>query len=54
MAKNIYGIGCFMLMNIGEKAVKLENGLLIIIVCGSIGEVNYALEGAVFMVGVFI
>lgn len=54
MVKNIYGIGCFMLMNIGEKVVKLENGLLIIIVCGLIGEVNYVLEGVVFMVGVFI
>lgn len=54
MVKNIYGIGCFMLMNIGEKVVKLENGLLIIIVCGLSGEVNYVLEGVVFMVGVFI
>ncbi len=49
MAKNTYGTGCFMLMNTGEKAVKSENGLLTTIACGPSGEVNYALEGAVFM-----
>lgn len=51
MAKNTYGTGCFMLMNTGEKAVKSENGLLTTIACGPTGEVNYALEGAVFMGG---
>ncbi|VFS77785.1 glycerol kinase [Salmonella enterica subsp. enterica] len=51
MAKNTYGTGCFMLMNTGEKAVKSENGLLTTIACGPSGEVNYALEGAVFIGG---
>lgn len=54
MAKNTYGTGCFMLMNTGEKAVKSENGLLTTIACGPTGEVNYALEGAVFMAGASI
>ena len=40
-----------MLMNTVEKAVKSENGLLTTIACGPTGEVNYALEGAVFMAG---
>ena len=53
-AKNTYGTGCFMLMNTGEKAVKSENGLLTTIACGPTGEVNYALEGAVFMAGASI
>ncbi len=54
MAKNTYGTCCFMLMNTGEKAVKSENGLLTTIACGPTGEVNYALEGAVFMAGASI
>ncbi|XPE46071.1 glycerol kinase GlpK [Shigella flexneri] len=49
-----HGTGCFMLMNTGEKAVKSENGLLTTIACGPRGEVNYALEGAVFMAGASI
>ncbi len=52
MAKNTYGTGCFMLMNTGDKkAVKSTHGLLTTIACGPRGEVNYALEGAVFIGG---
>ena len=54
MAKNTYGTGCFMLMNTGEKAVTSTHGLLTTIACGPTGEVNYALEGAVFMAGASI
>ena len=54
MAKNTYGTGCFMLMNTGEKAVASTHGLLTTIACGPRGEVNYALEGAVFMAGASI
>lgn len=54
MAKNTYGTGCFMLMNTGEKAVTSSHGLLTTIACGPSGEVNYALEGAVFMAGASI
>ncbi len=51
MAKNTYGTGCFLLMNTGDKAVKSKNGLLTTIACGPRGEVDYALEGAVFIGG---
>lgn len=54
MAKNTYGTGCFLLMNTGEKAVKSEHGLLSTIAIGPKGEVNYALEGSVFMGGATI
>jgi len=54
MAKNTYGTGCFMLMNTGQKAVTSQHGLLTTIACGPRGEVNYALEGAVFMAGAAI
>jgi glycerol kinase len=54
MAKNTYGTGCFLLMNTGEKAVASHHGLLTTIAIGAKGEVNYALEGAVFMGGATI
>ena len=49
MAKNTYGTGCFLLMNTGKEAVRSNHGLLTTICCGPRGEVNYALEGAVFV-----
>ncbi|TLS38526.1 glycerol kinase GlpK [Pseudalkalibacillus caeni] len=51
MAKNTYGTGCFMLMNTGEKAVKSDNGLLTTIAWGVDGNVEYALEGSIFVAG---
>lgn len=54
MAKNTYGTGCFLLMNTGETAVRSNHGLLTTIACGPRGEVNYALEGAVFVGGASI
>ena len=54
LAKNTYGTGCFMLMNTGEKAIQSKNGLLTTIAIGPAGEVNYALEGSVFMGGAVI
>ncbi|WP_108652445.1 glycerol kinase GlpK [Dongshaea marina] len=51
MAKNTYGTGCFLLMNTGDKPVKSQNGLLTTLAVGPKGEVNYALEGSVFMGG---
>lgn len=47
-AKNTYGTGCFLLMNTGKDIVRSEHGLITTIACGANGEVNYALEGAVF------
>ncbi|MGS0729978.1 FGGY family carbohydrate kinase, partial [Shewanella sp. 0m-11] len=51
MAKNTYGTGCFLLMNTGLEAVQSQHGLLTTIAIGANGEVNYALEGSVFMGG---
>jgi glycerol kinase len=51
MVKNTYGTGCFMLMNTGNKKVTSHNGLITTLAC-SIGEnVQYALEGSVFVAG---
>lgn len=54
MTKNTYGTGCFLLMNTGKVAVRSHHGLLTTIACGANGEVNYALEGAVFIGGASI
>jgi glycerol kinase len=54
MAKNTYGTGCFMLMNIGEKPIYPNNGLLTTIAWGLDGKVEYALEGSVFIAGAAI
>jgi glycerol kinase len=51
MAKNTYGTGCFLLMNTGKQAVALSNGLLTTIAWGIDGEVEYALEGSIFVAG---
>lgn len=52
--KNTYGTGCFLLMNTGKQPVVSENGLLTTIAAGANGEVNYALEGSVFVAGAVI
>ncbi len=54
MAKNTYGTGCFMLMNIGEKPIYPNNGLLTTVAWGLDGKVEYALEGSVFVAGAAI
>jgi glycerol kinase len=41
-------------MNTGKEAVPSKHGLLTTIACGPRGEVNYALEGAVFIGGASI
>ncbi len=51
MAKNTYGTGCFMLMNTGSEAVESKHGLLTTIAWGVDGEVEYALEGSIFVAG---
>lgn len=53
-AKNTYGTGCFLLMNVGEKPVASEKGLLTTIAWGLEGKVSYALEGSIFMGGAII
>ena len=52
--KNTYGTGCFLLMNTGRDAVRSKNGLLTTIAVGMDGQVQYALEGSVFVAGAAI
>ncbi|MGN0205475.1 MAG: glycerol kinase GlpK [Coprococcus sp.] len=53
-AKNTYGTGCFLLMNTGHEAVKSNNGLLTTIAASVDKNVEYALEGSVFVAGAAI
>ncbi len=54
-AKNTYGTGCFLLMNIGETPTFSENGLLTTVAATLKGEKpQYALEGSVFIGGAVI
>jgi glycerol kinase len=50
-AKQTYGTGSFMLMNIGDKPNLSKNGLLTTIAWGIGGKVTYALEGSIFVTG---
>ncbi len=51
MAKNTYGTGCFLLMNMGDRDRTSQRGLLTTLCAGKSGEPLYALEGAVFIAG---
>lgn len=51
MIKNTYGTGCFIMMNTGDKAIISPHGLLTTIAWGIDGQVEYALEGSVFVAG---
>ena len=53
MAKNTYGTGCFMLMNVGEKPQISKNRLLATLAwkLGPNSPSQFALEGSVFIAG---
>ncbi len=54
MAKNTYGTGCFMLMNVGEHPPVSKSKLLTTVACTAVSQtskVQYALEGSVFIGG---
>jgi glycerol kinase len=51
MAKNTYGTGCFLLLNIGDKPVLSNNRLLTTVGWQINGKTSYCLEGAVFVAG---
>lgn len=52
--KNTYGTGCFLLMNTGKEAITSKYGLLTTIAASTSSEVQYALEGSVFVAGAAI
>jgi glycerol kinase len=54
MVKNTYGTGCFMLMNTGTKAIASKNNLLTTIAWKIENEIEYALEGSVFIAGAVV
>lgn len=54
MVKNTYGTGCFLVMNTGTEAIKSEHKLLTTIGWQVNGEVNYALEGSIFIGGAIV
>lgn len=51
LAKNTYGTGCFMLMNIGTKPQISKHKLLTTVAWQAGGQTEYALEGSVFIGG---
>lgn len=52
--KNTYGTGCFLLMNVGHEPIFSKHGLVTTIAASCPGEVEYALEGSVFVAGAAI
>lgn len=54
MVKNTYGTGCFMVMNTGDKVIKSKHKLLSTIAWKIGDEVNYALEGSIFIGGAIV
>jgi glycerol kinase len=53
-AKNTYGTGCFLLLNIGEQPVLSTNRLLTTVGWQLGGRTTYCLEGAVFIAGAVV
>lgn len=54
MVKNTYGTGCFMLMNIGSKPILSSNNLVTTVAWKLNGQVEYALEGSIFIAGAVV
>jgi glycerol kinase len=50
-AKNTYGTGCFLLMNMGLQHPVSKHGLLTTVCCDAYGAPAYALEGSIFIAG---
>lgn len=53
-AKNTYGTGCFVVMNLGKKFLQSKNGLITTLACDANGQPVYALEGSIFIGGAVI
>jgi glycerol kinase len=53
-AKNTYGTGCFLLLNVGRTPVDPGPGLLLTLACDAGGRPCYALEGSVFIAGAVV
>lgn len=53
-AKNTYGTGCFMLLNVGSRPVASKNRLLTTVGWQVGGKTTYCLEGSVFVAGAVV
>jgi glycerol kinase len=51
LAKNTYGTGCFVMMNMGGQRVRDPGALLLTLCCDARGAPAYALEGSIFIAG---
>ncbi|MBD2207908.1 glycerol kinase GlpK [Calothrix sp. FACHB-1219] len=54
MAKNTYGTGCFLLLNIGNQPMLSQHKLLTTIAWSINAHTKYALEGSVFVAGAVV
>lgn len=54
MAKNTYGTGCFLMMNIGNRPIMSSNRLITTIAWQLRNKPTYALEGSVFVGGAVV
>ncbi len=54
LAKNTYGTGCFMLMNIGREPAPSKHQLLTTVAWQANGQTDFALEGSVFIGGAVV
>lgn len=54
MVKNTYGTGCFLVMNTGSQAIESGHNLLTTIAWQLDGQVQYALEGSIFIAGAVV
>ncbi|HLH52868.1 MAG TPA: glycerol kinase GlpK [Verrucomicrobiae bacterium] len=54
LAKNTYGTGCFMLMNIGTAAIPSRHQLITTVAWKARGQTEFALEGSVFIGGAVV
>jgi glycerol kinase len=53
-AKNTYGTGCFLLMNIGERPILSQHRLLTSVAWSIEGRTSYVIEGSVFTGGAVV
>ncbi|TAM08471.1 MAG: glycerol kinase [Paraburkholderia sp.] len=54
MVKNTYGTGCFLMMNTGAKPIESKNNLVTTVAWQIGNEINYALEGSIFIAGAVV
>ncbi|MDR3479681.1 MAG: glycerol kinase GlpK [Burkholderiaceae bacterium] len=54
MVKNTYGTGCFLVMNTGLRPIESKNNLVTTIAWKIGDQVNYALEGSIFIGGAVV